>query len=140
MHAYQNYCVDFLKSHPESLLILEMGLGKSVITLTAILDLMFDRFEVSKTLVVAPLRVAKTVWPAEGENWEHARFLNLSVTGTMGTTLFVPCGSASTERAGPSQTFRNKPAGRFFRAGLRAFIGWTVAFTSSHNAPAGQDL
>ena len=79
MHAYQNYCVDFLKSHPEALLILEMGLGKSVITLTAILDLMFDRFEVSKTLVVAPLRVAKTVWPAEGKNWEHARFLNLSV-------------------------------------------------------------
>ena len=61
------------------MLILEMGLGKSVITLTAILDLMFDRFEVSKTLVVAPLRVAKNVWPAEGENWEHARFLRTSV-------------------------------------------------------------
>lgn len=83
MHEYQNYCVDFLKTHPESMLILEMGLGKSVITLTAILDLMFDRFVVSKTLVVAPLRVANTVWPAEVENWEHARFLNVSVmTGT----------------------------------------------------------
>lgn len=83
LHKYQNYCVDFLKTHPEAMLILEMGLGKSVITLTAILDLMFDRFEVSKTLVVAPLRVAKTVWPAEGVTWEHARFLNISVmTGT----------------------------------------------------------
>ncbi len=83
LHEYQNYCVDFLKNHPEAMLILEMGLGKSVITLTAILDLMFDRFEVSKTLVVAPLRVAKTVWPAERESWEHARFLKMSVmTGT----------------------------------------------------------
>ena len=83
LHKYQNYCVDFLKTHPEAMLILEMGLGKSVITLTAILDLMFDRFEVSKTLVVAPLRVAKTVWPAEGVTWEHARFLNITVmTGT----------------------------------------------------------
>ena len=83
LHQYQTYCVEFLKTHPQAMLILEMGLGKSVITLTAILDLMFDRFEVSKTLVVAPLRVAKTVWPAEGENWEHARFLNISVmTGT----------------------------------------------------------
>ena len=83
LHEYQSYCVEFLKTHPEAMLILEMGLGKSVITLTAILDLMFDRFEVSKTLVVAPLRVAKTVWPAEGVTWEHARFLNISVmTGT----------------------------------------------------------
>ena len=83
LHEYQSYCVEFLKSHPQAMLILEMGLGKSVTTLTAILDLMFDSFEVSKTLVVAPLRVAKTVWPAEGENWEHARFLNISVmTGT----------------------------------------------------------
>ena len=83
LHQYQTYCVEFLKTHPEAMLILEMGLGKSVITLTAILDLMFDRFEVSKTLVVAPLRVAKTVWPAEGVTWEHVRFLNISVmTGT----------------------------------------------------------
>ena len=83
LHHYQEYCVEFLKTHPESMLILEMGLGKSVITLTAILDLMFDRFEVSKALVVAPLRVANTVWPKEGKAWEHARFLRMSVmTGT----------------------------------------------------------
>lgn len=79
LHDYQRYCVDFVKEHPESMLILEMGLGKSVISLTAILDLMFDRFEVGRTLVIAPLRVANTVWPEERRKWEHASFLNMSV-------------------------------------------------------------
>ena len=79
LYEYQNYSVDFLKEHPEALLILEMGLGKSAVSLTAILDLMFDRFEVGKTLVIAPLRVARTVWPEERETWEHASFLQMSV-------------------------------------------------------------
>ena len=79
LHEYQNYCVDFLKTHPEAMLILEMGLGKSCISLTAILDLMFDSFDVSKVLVIAPLRVAKTVWPEERDSWEHAQFLTMSV-------------------------------------------------------------
>ena len=79
LYEYQHYCVDFLKSHPEAMLILEMGLGKSAISLTAILDLMFDRFDVGKTLVIAPLRVARTVWPEERETWEHASFLQMSV-------------------------------------------------------------
>ena len=79
LYEYQNYSVEFLKSHPEALLILEMGLGKSAVSLTAILDLMFDRFEVGKTLVIAPLRVARTVWPEERETWEHASFLRMSV-------------------------------------------------------------
>ena len=79
LHGYQNFCVDFLKSHPMAMLILEMGLGKSCISLTAILDLMFDSFDVGRVLVIAPLRVAKTVWPEERENWEHASFLKMSV-------------------------------------------------------------
>ncbi len=79
LYEYQRYCVDFLKAHPEAILILEMGLGKSAVSLTAILDLMFDRFEVGKTLVIAPLRVARTVWPEERETWEHASFLRMSV-------------------------------------------------------------
>ena len=79
LHEYQNYCVDFLKTHPEAMLILEMGLGKSCISLTAIVDLMFDSFDVSKVLVIAPLRVAKTVWPEERDTWEHAHFLKMSV-------------------------------------------------------------
>ena len=79
LYEYQNYSVGFLKEHPEALLILEMGLGKSAVSLTAILDLMFDRFEVGKTLVIAPLRVARTVWPEERRTWEHASFLRMSV-------------------------------------------------------------
>ena len=83
LHEYQQYCVSFVKDHPESLLILQMGLGKTIASLTSILDLMFDSFEVGKVLVIAPLRVAKTVWPAERDAWEHTRFLRMSVvTGT----------------------------------------------------------
>ena len=79
LHEYQNYCVEFLKTHPEAMLILEMGLGKSAISLTAILDLMFDSYDVGKVLVIAPLRVARTVWPEERDTWEHASFLQMSV-------------------------------------------------------------
>ena len=61
------------------MLILEMGLGKSAISLTAILDRMFDSFDVGKVLVIAPLRVEKTVWPEERDTWEHANFLRMSV-------------------------------------------------------------
>ena len=79
LHEYQNYCVEYLKTHPEAMLFLSMGLGKSVTALTAILDLMFDSFDIGKVLVIAPLRVAKTVWPEERETWEHANFLKMSV-------------------------------------------------------------
>lgn len=79
LHEYQNFCVEFVKEHPAAMLILSMGLGKSVISLTAILDMMFDSFEVSKTLVIAPLRVARNVWPEERDTWEHANFLRMSV-------------------------------------------------------------
>lgn len=79
MHEYQNYCVRFIEEHPEALLILEMGLGKTVISLTAIEDLMYDSFEVNKTLVIAPLRVARDVWAQEKDLWSHTRHLRMSV-------------------------------------------------------------
>lgn len=79
LHDYQNFCVSFIEDHPEALLILEMGLGKTVITLTAITDLMYDSFEVNKVLVIAPLRVATSVWPKEKDLWEHTSFLRMSV-------------------------------------------------------------
>ena len=85
LHDYQRFCVDFIKSRPGSMILLDCGLGKTAVSLTAILDLMFDRFEVSKTLVVAPLRVANTVWPEERKSWEHASFLRMAVaTGSAG--------------------------------------------------------
>jgi hypothetical protein len=58
---------------------LDMGLGKTVITLTALDDLLFDSFEVSRVLVVCPLRVAKTTWPQEIAKWDHLRRLRYSV-------------------------------------------------------------
>lgn len=79
LHDYQNYCVDFLENHAVSLLILEMGLGKTIITLTAILDLMLDMLLVSKVLIIAPLRVARDTWPAELAKWTHLKYLDVSV-------------------------------------------------------------
>ncbi len=78
-HDYQKYAADFIINHPISALLLDMGLGKTSITLTAINDLLFDRFEVHKVLVVAPLRVARDTWSAEIEKWEHLRELRYSV-------------------------------------------------------------
>lgn len=56
-----------------------MGLGKSVITLTAIFDLCLDSFLVRKVLVIAPLRVARDTWPAEIKKWDHLKGLTYSV-------------------------------------------------------------
>lgn len=78
-HDYQRYATDFIITHPISVLLLDMGLGKTSITLTAINDLLFDSFEVHKVLVVAPLRVARDTWSAEIEKWEHLRELRYSV-------------------------------------------------------------
>ena len=78
-HDYQTYCTEYIKTHPEAGLFLDMGLGKSVITLTAIRDLIFDSLEVSKVLVVAPLRVARDTWPTEIKKWDHLRDLTYSV-------------------------------------------------------------
>ena len=78
-HDYQEFCIDYIKAHPISALFLDMGLGKTVITLTAIRDLMLDDLLVSKTLVIGPLRVARDTWPAEVEKWEHLADLDVSV-------------------------------------------------------------
>lgn len=78
-HKYQTYATNFILEHPVAAVLLEMGLGKSVITLTAIYELMLNRFEVQKVLVIAPLRVARDTWPAEIEKWEHLEGLTYSV-------------------------------------------------------------
>ena len=78
-HEYQSYATDFILTHPVAAVLLEMGLGKSVITLTAIHELCLNRFEVSKTLVIAPLRVARDTWPAEIQKWDHLPGLTYSV-------------------------------------------------------------
>ena len=78
-HAYQAFCINYIKKHPVSALFLDMGLGKTVITLTAIRDLMLDELLVTKTLVIAPLRVARDTWPAETRKWDHLNDLDISV-------------------------------------------------------------
>ena len=78
-HDYQNHCIEFIKNNPIAAILLDMGMGKSSITLTAIKDLMYDSFEVSKVLIIAPLRVAKHTWSGEIEKWQHLSDLTYSI-------------------------------------------------------------
>jgi SNF2 family DNA or RNA helicase len=78
-HDYQAYAIDYIKTHPIAAVLLDMGLGKTVISLTAIADLLFDSFEAHRILVIAPLRVARDTWPAEIEKWEHLQHLTYAV-------------------------------------------------------------
>ena len=78
-HDYQRYAAEFIITHPISALLLDMGLGKTSITLTAINNLLFDNFEIHKVLVVTPLRVARDTWSSEIEKWEHLKNLRYSV-------------------------------------------------------------
>jgi len=78
-HDYQTYATEFIEEHPVAAVLLDMGLGKSVITLTAIKNLCLDTFEVQKILVIAPLRVARDTWKAELEKWEQLRCIKYSV-------------------------------------------------------------
>lgn len=78
LHKYQEKAVKHILGIPKSALFLDMGLGKTVSTLTAIEDLMYDSFEVNRVLIIAPLRVCNTVWMQEAEKWEHTQGLTFS--------------------------------------------------------------
>lgn len=78
-HDYQRYATEFILSHPIAAVILQMGLGKTVCTLDAINRLIYDSFEVSKVLVIAPLRVAKVTWSDEIKKWDNLSHLRYSV-------------------------------------------------------------
>ncbi|HEM3457618.1 MULTISPECIES: SNF2-related protein [Streptococcus] len=83
LHNYQVVAKDFIMGHPHAAVILDMGMGKTATTLSAVNELMFDRFEVTKVLVIAPLRVANTVWSDEIEQWSELRHLRYSkIVGT----------------------------------------------------------
>lgn len=91
LHDYQRYSVEFIKEHPVAALFLDCGMGKTVTTLTAIDDLMYDSFEIQKVLVICPLRVA-AVWQDEVEHWEHLRHLRISLAiGTQKQRLRALC-------------------------------------------------
>lgn len=78
-HNYQNYASAFIEEHNESAVLLSMGLGKTIITLTAVNNLLFDSFEINKVLIIAPLRVAKTTWKDEIQKWDHLKLLKYSI-------------------------------------------------------------
>jgi len=82
-HAYQERATRFIIDHPNCALFLDMGLGKSVVALTALQQLIEDYLEVTKVLVIAPKSVARNTWPAELRKWDHLKDLRMSVV--MGT-------------------------------------------------------
>lgn len=82
-HDYQHYTIQFIIDHPESAIFLGMGMGKTISTLTAINDLIRNRFETQKVLVIAPIRVARDTWPEEIKKWDHLAGLTVSpIIGT----------------------------------------------------------
>lgn len=80
---YQLHAEEMILEHPGVGLFLDMGLGKTVITLTALQKLKFDRWAVNKVLVIAPKKVAEDTWQAEARKWEHLR--NLRIVSVLGS-------------------------------------------------------
>ena len=78
-HNYQQFATDFILNQSICCLMLDMGLGKTVITLTALWQLALDSFDVSRVLVIAPKRVAEDTWPKELAKWEHLTGLTASL-------------------------------------------------------------
>lgn len=78
-HDYQKYATRYIETHPIAAVLLDMGLGKTSITLTALNDLLFDYFDAHRILVVAPLRVARNTWSDEIEKWDHLKDLQFSI-------------------------------------------------------------
>lgn len=79
LHEYQKYATNFIEQNDIAAVLLDMGLGKTAITLTALNDLLFDYFTSHKILIIAPLRVARETWPNEIKKWEHLKDLKYSV-------------------------------------------------------------
>ena len=77
-HAYQQHCIDQIIRIKKLGLFLDMGLGKTVTTLTAIRELKYDRFQIRKVLVIAPKKVAEGTWTKEKDKWDHTRILRVS--------------------------------------------------------------
>lgn len=84
-YQYQQTAIDWVLDHPRCALLLDMGLGKTVCTLSAIDELIYERLEVRKVLVIAPLRVAASVWAQEAEKWDRTR--GLTVSRVLGTAV-----------------------------------------------------
>ena len=77
-HDYQKHCIEKIITTKKTGLFLDMGLGKTVTTLTAVKELKYNRFEVRKVLVIAPKKVAEGTWSREASKWDHTRILRVS--------------------------------------------------------------
>lgn len=88
LHAYQQYCIDRLVADPRVALFLDMGLGKTIITLSAIYQLKYSRFAVRKVLIIAPKKVAEATWQREAAKWDGVHILRMqTVLGTRARRL-----------------------------------------------------
>lgn len=87
-HEYQKYAIEFIKKNPITAILLDMGMGKTSIVLSALNELMYDSFEVTKVLIIAPLRVARNTWSDEIKKWDHLNGIRYSIAvGTAGERL-----------------------------------------------------
>ncbi len=77
-HPYQAYCIERVINDPALGLFLDMGLGKTVITLTAVNDLLYNRFAIARVLIIAPKKVAEATWQREAVKWDHLKHLRFS--------------------------------------------------------------
>jgi SNF2 family DNA or RNA helicase len=78
-HPYQDFAIQHILNNPAAGIFLDMGLGKTACVLTAVNELIYDRFEIEKVLIVAPKRVAEDTWPSEIAKWEHLQGLKFSM-------------------------------------------------------------
>ena len=78
-HEYQKYAIEFIKRNPVAAILLDMGMGKTSIVLSALNELMYDSFEVTKVLIIAPLRVARNTWSDEIKKWDHLNGIRYSI-------------------------------------------------------------
>lgn len=94
-HEYQRYCINRILDTPMLGLFLDMGLGKTVITLTAINELIYNRFAVGRVLIIAPKKVAEATWSTEAAKWEHLKHLRFSlILGSEQKRIRAVCASA----------------------------------------------
>lgn len=78
-HKYQEYAIEFIKEHPVAAILLDLGMGKTSIVLSCLNYLLYESFEVSKVLIIAPLRVARNTWSDEIKKWDHLQGLRYSI-------------------------------------------------------------
>lgn len=87
-HEYQKYAIEFIKKNPIAAILLDMGMGKTSIVLSALNELVYDSFEVTKVLIIAPLRVARNTWSDEIKKWDRLNGIRYSiVVGTAAERL-----------------------------------------------------